>query len=867
MKAGWTTTGIDGFDCVIDGLRIGDNVVWQVDKIDDYRAFAHYFARSSAQYGRKLVYMRFADHEPILSENDGVFKEYHLDARSGFEPFSAQVHEIVTKEGEGAYYVFDCLSDLLSAWATDLMIGNFFLITCPYLFQLDTIAYFGLLRNNHSFKTVARIRDTTQVLLDVYATEGEVYVHPLKVKGRHSSTMFLPHKKQGEQFIPLTSSIDAARLLSHISGKGVEYASRHLDYWDRLFLDVEGLVRSKDGADEKEKSLDHLCKIMIGRDARIIDLAKAYFSLEDLLGIKSRLIGTGYIGGKAVGMLLARKILARDVSFDWLKWIEPHDSFFIGSDVFYTYIVENGWWRLRMQQKTKGGYFKAARQLKERMLEGSFPDEVEEQFWQVIEYFGQSPIIVRSSSLLEDAFGNAFAGKYESIFLVNQGTPEQRYKQFKDCVRRVFASTMNEDALAYRVQRGLDQQDEQMALLVQRVSGSHRKHYFFPDLAGVGISYNTFVWQEKMDPQAGMLRLVAGLGTRAVNRVENDYPRIVALDAPLLRPHEGMKDTRKYSQHHADILNLETNALETVPIGDLLGEVLELDLDLLAVRDREAMDLMRDRGIADRETWVLTFDNLLSEGPFLPTMKRLLKDIEKAYSYPVDVEFTVNFTGNDSFQINLVQCRPLQTRGEGKRAVMPERVAPSARLFESRGNFMGGNMFQRVGRVVCIDPEGYGKLPVSGKYDVARLIGKLNRLTKDKEEMPILLIGPGRWGTSTPSLGVPVRFSEINKVAILVEIAHAGMALMPELSYGTHFFQDLVETGIFYIALFPDREDVVFNRNWLEQRENRLSILIPESKRYEAVVMVQDLEGAPLYLIADIISQRVLCCVSEKTDQ
>ena len=864
MKAGWVTTGIDGFDGVVDGLRIGDNVVWQVDKIEDYRFFAQSFVRKASSYGKNIIYMRFAAHDPIITPEDGQFKVFSLDPKSGFEPFSAQIHEIVTREGDGAYYVFDCLSDLLSAWATDLMIGNFFLITCPYLFQLNTIAYFGLLRNNHSFKTVARIRETTQVLVDVYDLEGEVYVHPLKVRARHSPTMFLPHQRQSDHFIPLTSSVDAARILSHISGKGVEYASRHLDFWDRHFLEVEELMRSGEDAAERDESLEYLCRIMIGREKRIVDLAKKYFSLEDLLAIKARLIGTGFIGGKTVGMLLARKMLLNDSSFPWTDWIEPHDSFFIGSDVFYTYIVENGWWRLLMQHKTKGGYFKAARILRDKMLEGSFPEEVEEQFWQVIEYFGQSPIIIRSSSLLEDAFGNAFAGKYESIFCVNQGEPEQRFKQFKDCVRRVFASTMGEDALAYRVQRGLAQQDEQMALLVQRVSGSHRNRYFFPDLAGVGISYNTFVWQEKMDPKAGMLRLVAGLGTRAVNRVENDYPRIVALDVPLLKPHEGMKDTRKYSQHQADVLNLETNDLETIPVADLLDNGLELDLDLIGVRDREAMDLMRERGMSDGDSWILTFDNLLSETPFLPTMKKILKDLENAYSYPVDIEFTVNFSGNDSFQINLVQCRPLQTRGEGKKVTMPETVPFDRQLFASRGNFMGGSAALRIGRVIYVDPEGYARLPVSGKYDIARLIGKLNRLAKSKDETPTLLMGPGRWGTSTPSLGVPVRFSEINKVSAMVEIAHVGMALMPELSFGTHFFQDLVETDIFYVALFPDREDVAFNRDWLVRSENRLSALIPEGRRYEDVVLVQDVGNEVLYLVADIISQKVICYSADR---
>jgi hypothetical protein len=867
MKAGWATTGIDALDNVVDGLRVGDNVVWQVDDMKDYMHFARSFGRTALSSGKRLVYMRFADHDPVLSGIDSPqFAEYRLDGRSGFEPFSAQVHDIVTQEGEGAYYVFDCLSDLLSAWATDLMIGNFFLITCPYLFQLNTIAYFGLLRNNHSFKTVARIRETTQVLLDVYDTEGEMYVHPLKVRGRHSTTMFLPHKEERGQFIPLTSSMDAARLLSHISGKGVEYASRHLDYWDRLFLDVEGLVHNEAGGEEKRSMVDHLCQIMIGREPRIIDLARRHFSLEDLLAIKARLIGTGYIGGKAVGMLLARQILTQDRAMDWREWIEHHDSFFIGSDVFYTYIVENGWWKLRMQQKTKAGYFKAAKVLRERMLEGTFPEEVEEQFWQVIEYFGQSPIIVRSSSLLEDAFGNAFAGKYESIFCVNQGTPEQRYNEFKNCVRRVFASTMNEDALTYRIQRGLDKNDEQMALLVQRVSGSNRGNCFYPDLAGVGISYNTFVWQEKMEPQAGMMRVVTGLGTRAVNRVENDYPRIVALDEPLLKPHEGMKDTRKYSQHYADILNLETNALETVPVDEILEEGVGVDINLLGVRDRETMDLMKERGV-NKDAWVLTFDGLLTETPFLPVMKTLLKTLEGAYNYPVDVEFTANFTPGGSFRINPVQCRPLQTRGEGKRILLPEKISAEQRLFESRGNFMGGSTVQKIDRIVYVEPEAYARLPVLGKYDVARTIGKLNRAVRSKEETAVLLIGPGRWGTSTPSLGVPVKFSEINRVAALVEVSHEGTLVMPELSFGTHFFQDLVETGIFYIALFQHREGTVFNNAWFQQRDNQLATLLPESKRYEAAILVHDVADSDVYLMADIMSQKVVCCISEKTDQ
>jgi hypothetical protein len=492
------------------------------------------------------------------------------------------------------------------------------------------------------------------------------------------------------------------------------------------------------------------------------------------------------------------------------------------------------------------------------MLEGSFPDEIEEQFWRVIEYFGQSPIIIRSSSLLEDAFGNAFAGKYESVFSVNQGTPEERYRRFVECIRQVFASTMNEDALAYRLQRGLDQLDEQMALLIQRVSGSYRRNYFFPDLAGVGNSYNTFVWRKDMDPKAGMLRLVLGLGTRAVNRVENDYPRIVALDHPLLRPLAGQGDIRKYSQHEADVLNIPSNDLETVPVSEIMSEDMGAYPHLIGIIDNEAAELLRRRGLPAREAWILTFDTLLSENAFPGVMRRMLETLEAEYDYPVDTEFTVNFTGSDSFQINLVQCRPLQTKGEMKRVSIPEHIREEGTLFRSTGNFMGGNTAEPIHRILFVDPEKYANSSLSDKYGAARLIGKINKRINRAEESA-LLIGPGRWGTTTPSLGVPVRFSEINNIAGIIELAHITGSLMPELSFGTHFFQDLVETDIFYAALFPEMEHVSFNRRIIDEGPNVLTSILPDSAPYEPMIIVRDVRDEHLFLYADVISQRVIC--------
>ena len=854
----WASTGLEGLDNILCDLKKGDNVVWQVDSVEAYGRFVLPYVSKAIQEKRNVVYLRFARHEPLVKDQPSV-TVHQLDAEAGFESFSAQVHAIISREGREAYYVFDCLSDLLGSWATDLMVGNFFKVTCPYLFELDTIAYFGILRNHHSYQTIARIRETTQLLLDVYDLDEKTYIHPLKVWRRYSPTMFLPHLQQGDGFTPVISSIDASTLLSRISQKGLDGSARVLDHWDRLFMNAESLRKASENSEDVRAIVRELCRIMVGRDKRFGELAQGIFSLDDLMSIKSRLVGSGYIGGKAAGMLLAQKILSEDEQFDWSRYLEPHDSFYIGSDVFYSFIVENGWWKLLMKQKTREGYYEAAPEMKENLLRGKFQDQIRERFQEIIEYFGQSPIIVRSSSLLEDAFGNAFAGKYESIFLVNQGEPQQRYAEFEEAVRRVYASTMDENALAYREQRGLDQKDEQMALLIQRVSGSHQNGYFFPEVAGVGVSQNTFVWNSELDPKAGMLRLVFGLGTRAVERVEDDYPQTIALDHPLLRPYADREDASRFSQHNVDLLDTRQNRLRTVTVGSLLSESLNVKLDMIASADLPTERKMKEMGVKGQRAWVVTFEKLLSKTDFPAVMQNMLKVLEGHYEYPVDIEFTVNFTDDGAFRINLVQCRPLQAKGLSPSVKLPEDIRPEQVLFESTGYTMGGSLSRPIKRIIYVDPQAYVDMPIPQKYTVARLIGKLNRQIASKEMTPTLLIGPGRWGTTTPSLGVPINFAEINRTTVLVEVAYEGGNLMPELSFGTHFFHDLVESDIFYAAIFPQKEGVIFNSDKLLEMPNLLSSFLPDEKDYESVIKVYEPDSKDVQIMCDIITQRVVC--------
>jgi len=271
---------------------------------------------------------------------------------------------------------------------------------------------------------------------------------------------------------------------------------------------------------------------------------------------------------------------------------------------------------------------------------------------------------------------------------------------------------------------------------------------------------------------------------------------------------------------------------------------------------------MKERGIKGSTPWMITFEKLLSKTEFASTMQKMLKAIEKKYEYPVDIEFTANFSPDETIKINLLQCRPLQTKGTAIKVDLPDDIQKEKTLFSSVGHTMGGSISTPIKRIIFVEPEGYQKAILDQKYDVARLIGKLNRLIDDRDVLPTILLGPGRWGTTTPSLGVPVSFSEINKIAVLSEIAYEGGNLMPELSFGTHFFQDLVETDIFYVAIFPGKENVFFNCDMLYDMPNILTELVPEAGKYENIVRVCEPQGQPLKVMCDMMSKRIACFFS-----
>ena len=850
------TTGIAALDALLLGIEAGDNIVWQVESVADYGEFAGAFADRAIANGRRLVYVRFGRHAPLLEPREGL-TILAVDPQAGFEPFIDSIHGEIARAGRGAFYVFDCLSDLLADWFSDQMLGNFFMLTCPFLYDMDTVAYFALLRDAHAEAATVPIRRTTQLLIDLYRRDDKVYLRPIKVRERFLRTLHMLHVLQDDHYRPVTESHVLAEVLaSPRLAATIPYESVS---WCRSFLELRERRPTQFGpeAEDHPELFHRLLRMMVSRDARVLALAEQYLTLDDVQSIVRRTIGTGLIGGKAVGMLLSQAILRRHDS-QWAARLETHDSFYIASDVFYTFLVENGCWWIRKNQRNPDSFQESASQARRRILTGTFSPALLDRFRDMLEYYGRSPIIVRSSSLLEDNFGNAFAGKYESVFCANQGSPDQRLDEFLNAVKRVYASSMGEEALAYRARHGLLHLDEQMALLVQRVSGSEHGRFFYPHLAGVCFSFNPYVWDSDIDPDAGLLRLVFGLGTRAVDRSDKDYTRVIALNAPERRPEGDGGGPAPLAQHRVDLLDLRENALRTVDFEEAVALDRDLPIDLFAPVNAALARRFREAGDLHAAPRYLTFEGFFQQSTFLQDIRSMLSTLEAAYACPVDVEIAVNLSPQEGYRLNVLQCRPLQIHSGALKESLPEPLPEERVLLKTRGPVIGRSRSEPVRRLIYVDPAGYAALRTQDRYAVARLIGQWTHLPRNPAEPgALLLVGPGRWGTRSPDLGVPVTFAEINSVDVLCELVAMREDLVPDVSMGTHFFSELVEMDMLYMAIFPNQTGNLFNLTSVLLPENRVSR--PESvpAAYADIVQVYDLVDVRLH--ADTMRQEVIC--------
>jgi hypothetical protein len=608
-----------------------------------------------------------------------------------------------------------------------------------------------------------------------------------------------------------------------------------------------------------------LIRNFISDQLEFIGVAKNYLRATDFEWILDRVIGPskgqGRIGGKAAGMFLGYRILQGErQEHDREAFAQVHlpESWFVRSDVIESFIRLNRLdeWQSQKYKPTEEirNEFPLIRQI---FQNAEFPPELVSRLDRVLESVGHHPLIVRSSSLLEDRFGAAFSGMYASVFLGNQGTRAERLKALLAAVAEVFASTLAPNPLSYRRRHNLIDYNEDMAILIQKVVGRPHGRYFFPDCAGVGFSRNEYRWSPRLKSEDGLARLVYGLGTRAVDRTGNDYSRMVALGAPMLRPEVTPERQARYSQRMIDVIDLASDRFTTVPFASILEEGPEPPgLDWVAsVRTEDGL-VEPTFGLAGTPAsrMCLTFDRMLARTTFAATMRDRMRRLEDAYGTPVNVEFA---QVDDKFY--LLQCRPLVQVEAAEAGRLPRGVPPERVIFTSHGLVRSGEL-PTIAYVVYVDPRAYVAADPPRRAAIGRAVARVNDAL---EGQPFLLMGPGRWGTNDAQLGVKVHYADISHCAVLIEIAHRRGDYVPEVSYGTHFFQDLVEDGIYYLALHPDESSDALREEFFLRSPNALGEVSPQdgelAQELRVVRITQAAPGRVLRLAMDGEAGEAMC--------
>jgi len=572
-----------------------------------------------------------------------------------------------------------------------------------------------------------------------------------------------------------------------------------------------------------------------------VNIAKEYLSLTDFHELCQTIVypprSHGRLGGKSAGLFLASRLVACSPEYkDVLGDIRMPRSWHIPSDGIIDFIHHNDLDDVYNRKYVDPDRVRIEHPYIVQLFKNSFfsPD-ILRGLSDVLDDLEGRPVIVRSSSLLEDRLGSAFSGKYKSLFLANTGSKRERLAALTDAIAEVYASVFSPDPIEYRLHRGLLDLHEEMGILIQEVVGTRVGPYWMPAFSGVGFSTNEFRWSARIRREDGLLRMVPGLGTRAVDRLADDYPVLLAPGQPGLRVNQTPEEALRYSPKKADVVNLQTGGFETIDLRPLLdrhGHEMPWLRQMISVADRD--HLRRPMGFLDLsgEATVVTFEGLFTETPFVARMRALLQVLREKLKTPVDIEFA-----SDGRQVYLLQCRPQGATEDAQPAPIPRDLPADRVLFSARRCVSNGRV-PDLSHAVYVDPDGYARLEHDRLREVGRAISRLNRLLPKRQ---FILMGPGRWGSRGDiRLGVPVTYADISNAAVLVEIARKKGGYLPDLSFGTHFFQDLVESSIRYLPLYPDDEGVVFNEAFFTRAPNALAALAPEFAGLAEVLRVID---------------------------
>jgi CheY-like chemotaxis protein len=506
-------------------------------------------------------------------------------------------------------------------------------------------------------------------------------------------------------------------------------------------------------------------------------------------------LGRGSLGGKGRGLAFVFRQLTQWLKDDRMQGIKARlpRTLVIGADESDAFLKDNG------VDVTSFG------ELSDHTILQSFADgQLSGRLHESLEFYVDRvnvPLAVRSSSLLEDSHRQPLAGLYATYMLPNNHPdPEVRLNQLETAVKLVYASAYLERPRRYFEAIGQDLADARMAVIIQEVAGHRYGRYYYPAISGVAQSHNYYpVFQ--MKPEDGVATIALGLGKQVVEG--GDAVRFCPSYPQVLPQFRSPAEVMRVAQREFFALDLERGEV------DLVGGT-DATLARLALSQAEAdgtlafsggvvaadEDRMYD-GVSRRGCRVVTFGRILKHNvfPLSAILNEIFEACRRDLGFPVEIEFAVNLDSDPSREPEFffLQMRPLVALRE--RCDISIESIPSGKLLCRSGRVLGNGCIEDLRDIIYVDPRGFDR---GRSSDVASVVAELNeRLTRQRRQYA--LIGPGRWGSFDPWVGIPVGWHQISGARAIVEVPAQDLPMDP--SQGTHFFHNMTSAGIGYFAL------------------------------------------------------------------
>lgn len=524
-------------------------------------------------------------------------------------------------------------------------------------------------------------------------------------------------------------------------------------------------------------------------------------------------IGQGSLGGKGRGLAFVDSIIKKNPvcdNFEGLSISIPR-TVVLCTDIFDEFMASNDLYPLALSDASDENILEA-------FLAAELPSRLAEDFLALFEVVGR-PFAVRSSSLLEDSHYQPFAGIYATYMVPWTADPVQRLSWLEDAIKGVYASVFFKASKNYMTATSNVIDQEKMAVIIQEVVGEDYDGLYFPTFSGVGRSLNYYPLGDEK-PDDGVAEVAVGLGKYIVDggrglRFSPRYPAHALQTSTL---DLALRDTQRrlFALPNGEGAEFaakvdEGASLEEKDVQDFAGKGA---LRYTASTYDAADNMLRDSDFG-RGRRVITFANILRDKvvPLAPAIDFMLRQGQNAMQRPVEIEFAGNVfpvSNGDGIRGNLywLQIRPIID----KRNLVSDQVLelPDSRLIVRSGHALGNGMAEGVSTIVYVKPASFDSL------HTAEIVPVLQKINEDMRlrEKNYVLIGPGRWGSSDPALGIPVRWADISQARVVVEAATGNFRVEP--SQGTHFFQNLTSLGVGYLTVDPGADSGFYDSSWLD---------------------------------------------------